>query len=140
MLNKYNTLCIFYVASGAVFYGYDSGLMTSIFGYPSFIEYFKLNATTLGAVGSCYYGGNFLGTYVNWYLPDKYGRLRTIQMACGVAVVAAVIQTAAQNLGMLLAGRTLGGFACGIIFSLCPAYASEISPPEVRGRVGGLYK
>ncbi|KIW85243.1 hypothetical protein Z517_00633 [Fonsecaea pedrosoi CBS 271.37] len=138
-MNRFNLLAILYVSSGALFYGYDSGLSTSIFGYPAFISYFNLNTTTLGAVGSCYYAGNFFGSYVNWYWPDKYGRLRTIRAACAIAVVGAVLQTAARNLAMLLVGRIVGGFACGIIFSLCPAYASEISPPKIRGSVGGLY-
>ena len=33
-MNQYNLLCIFYLAFGAFFYGYDSGLTTSVIGYP----------------------------------------------------------------------------------------------------------
>lgn len=33
-MNRYNLLCIFYLAFGAFFYGYDSGLTTSVIGYP----------------------------------------------------------------------------------------------------------
>lgn len=40
---------------------------------------------------------------------------------------------------MFIVGRTAGGIACGVMFSACPAYASELSPPNVRGRVGALY-
>jgi MFS family permease len=49
------------------------------------------------------------------------------------------MQTGAKSLGVLLPGRAIGGIACGIIVALCPLYASEVSPPHVRGRVGGLY-
>jgi len=139
-MNKYNLLCIIYCSFGAFFYGYDSGLTTSIIGYPEFISYFNFNSTTLGALGSAYYAGNFAGSLVNLWLPDKVGRLRAVQIASVISIVGAGMQTGAQSLGVLLAGRAIGGIACGIIVSLCPLYASEVSPPHVRGRVGGLYK
>lgn len=41
---------------------------------------------------------------------------------------------------MLLAGRVIGGVACGIVFSICPTYASEVASPAIRGRVGAFYK
>ena len=49
------------------------------------------------------------------------------------------MQTGAQTFPVFCAGRVIGGIACGLVFSVCPTYASEISPPELRGRVGGLY-
>jgi MFS family permease len=55
------------------------------------------------------------------------------------AVVGAVLQTAAVNISMLFVGRVIGGIASGLVFGVCPMFMSEISPPEIRGRVGGLY-
>lgn len=139
-MNRYNLLCIIYCSFGAFFYGYDSGLTTSIIGYPEFIDYFKFNATTLGALGSAYYAGNFVGSLINTWAPDKFGRLWVIRAASIISILGAGMQTGAQSLGVLLAGRAIGGIACGIIVALCPMLASEVSPPHVRGRVGGLYK
>jgi MFS family permease len=139
-VNRYNLLCIIYVTLGAFFYGYDSGCTTSILGYPSFIEYFKFNANTLGALGSVYYAGNAIGSLLMTYLADKFGRLRTIQIASVISLLGAALQTGATGQGMLMGGRVVGGLACGIVYSVCPLYASEISPPEIRGRVGGLYR
>ena len=139
-LSTYNATCLIYVAFGAFFYGYDSGCTTSIFGYPAFIEYFGFTSTTLGALGSSYYGGNFIGNIVNFYLPDKIGRVRTIQLASVISILGSALQTGAPSIGVLMAGRVIGGFACGIVYSCCPLYASEISPPAYRGRVGGLYR
>ncbi|KAF2093541.1 MFS transporter [Rhizodiscina lignyota] len=138
-MNRYNLLCIIYCSFGAFFYGYDSGLTTSIIGYPEFIEYFNFNATTLGALGSAYYAGNFVGSLLNIWLPDKFGRLNVVRFASVISILGAGLQTGAKSLGVLLAGRAIGGIACGIIVALCPLYASEVSPPHVRGRVGGLY-
>ncbi|KIW08633.1 uncharacterized protein PV09_00589 [Verruconis gallopava] len=137
--NRFNIVSICILSFGAFFYGYDSGLTTSILGYPQFIGYFKLNSNTIGALGSCYYAGSFFGSGMNFWLPDIYGRKRTIYIACVIAIVGAILQTAAQNIEMLFVGRVIGGVASGIVFGVCPMFMSEISPPEFRGRVGGLY-
>ncbi|KAK5164098.1 uncharacterized protein LTR77_010189 [Saxophila tyrrhenica] len=138
-MNKYQALCIFYVAGGSLFYGYDSGCTTSILGYEDFLEYFALTPTTIGAFGSAYYAGGAVGSFLNYYLPDKFGRLRTIQISCVLSLLGSAMQTGATNFPVFVVGRVIGGIACGIIFSVCPTYASEICSPEVRGRVGALY-
>jgi MFS family permease len=98
-----------------------------------------LNATTIGAFNSAYYAGQFVGNIMNWWLPDRIGRLRTIQLSCVISLAGIAMQTGAQSFAVFCAGRVVGGIASGMIFSVCPAYASEISPPEIRGRVGGIY-
>lgn len=138
-MNKFRLWCIIYTSFGAFFYGYDSGLTTSIIGYPEFIKYFAFDSTSLGTLGSVYYAGNFIGALCNVWLPDKVGRLRSVQIACVISIVGCGMQTGAQSLPVLLVGRAIGGIACGIVWSLCPAYASEMSSPKIRGRVGGLY-
>lgn len=90
-------------------------------------------------MGSAYYAGAVIGMATNWYLPNKYGRIPTIQLGCVTSLLAAALQTGAPNFAALCAGRVIGGFASGLIFVVCPVYASEISPPKVRGRIGGLY-
>ena len=116
-----------------------TGCTTSILGYPAFIEYFNLDAVTIGAFASAYYGGGFVGSISNYWIPDWIGRLRTIQLSCVLSLIGVALQTGAQTFPVFCAGRVIGGIACGIVFSICPTYASEISPPELRGRVGGLY-
>lgn len=49
------------------------------------------------------------------------------------------MQTGATSFPIFCAGRVIGGIACGIVFSVCPTYASEIASPEIRGRVGAMY-
>jgi hypothetical protein len=62
-MNNYGLWCILYTSFGAFFYGYDSGLTTSIIAYPEFISYFNFNSTTLGALGSVYYAGKLFGLH-----------------------------------------------------------------------------
>jgi MFS family permease len=139
-MNGFRIWCILFCSFGAFFYGYDSGLTTSIIAYPEFIEYFDFDSTTLGLLNSVYYAGNFVGASLNAWLPDKFGRLRVVQLACVISLLGCGMQTGAQGLTVLLVGRAIGGLACGLVWSCCPMYASEVSPPHLRGFVGGLYK
>ncbi len=115
------------------------GIVSCVLGYPDFLAYFKFNNNTIGAFNSSYYAACALGTGMNIYLPNKYGRLWTIRIAVLISFIGISLQTAAVNYPMLLVGRIIGGIATGIIFGICPVYASEISPPNVRGRVGALF-
>jgi predicted MFS family arabinose efflux permease len=107
--------------------------------YASFIEYFSLNGNTIGAFNSAYYAASGIGTVMNWYLPNEVGRLQSIRFGTVVTLVGITLQTAAQNYAMFIVGRVLGGLGGGMLFSLAPVYASEISPPKLRGRVGAFY-
>jgi MFS family permease len=75
----------------------------------------------------------------NWYLPNKFGRVRTIQIACVVSLLASAMQCGASSFPVFCTGRIIGGYATGLMFVVCPTFASEIAPPHLRGRVGGLY-
>ena len=90
-------------------------------------------------MGSAYYAGAVVGMGLNWYLPNKYGRLMTIRLGCVISLLGVSMQTGAPNFAVFCTGRTIGGIASGIIFVVCPAFASEIAPPTLRGRIGGLY-
>ncbi|KIW89540.1 uncharacterized protein Z519_09696 [Cladophialophora bantiana CBS 173.52] len=138
-MNNYGLLCVIYLTFGAFFYGYDSGLTTSVIGYPRFITYFGFDATLIGVLGSIYYSGLFLGGLAMLYIPNKIGRLRTIILASTIALAGNAMQAGAQSLAVMLVGRGIGGFAGGLVYAVCPTYAAEIAPPHVRGRIGGLY-
>jgi predicted MFS family arabinose efflux permease len=80
---------------------------------------------TIGAFNSAYYGGSFVGCVLNWWLPDKIGRLRTIQLAAVISLIGVAMQTGAQSFPVFCTGRIIGGIACGLMFSVCPMYAGE---------------
>lgn len=54
-------------------------------------------------------------------------------------MIAGIIQSTAVNVGMLIAGRIIGGFAVGIMNMTIPIYNSEIAPPAKRGMIAGLH-
>ena len=50
------------------------------------------------------------------------GRKRTIQIASVFALIAGIVQAASVNVGMLIAGRVIGGFAVGIMSMLLKSH------------------
>ncbi|KAH8810647.1 MFS transporter [Xylogone sp. PMI_703] len=138
-MKRYQLACLIYITFGGAFYGYDFGIISCVLGYPEFIAYYGFNNNTIGAFNSSYYAACAVGTAFNAYLPNRFGRLWTIRIAVLISFVGIALQTAAVNFPMILVGRIIGGVATGIIFGICPVYASEISPPNIRGRVGALF-
>lgn len=52
--------------------------------------------------------------------------------------IGGALQTAAQNLAYLYAGRVIAGLGVGILVMIVPLYQAEIAHPAIRGRVTGL--
>lgn len=90
-----------------------------------------------GGITAAMPGGSFVGALVSGYLTDKLGRRRAIQIGCMIWVIGSIISAASQNIGMLIAGRFINGFAVGICSAQVPVYVSELAPPSKRGRVVG---
>lgn len=51
-------------------------------------------------------------------LGDRLGRLRFMQLLCVIVTIGVIIQTAAQNIGMFIAGRAVAGVAVGSVIGL----------------------
>lgn len=91
-----------------------------------------------GAVVSCYYAGGAIGCLVVGWIMDTYSR--RYAFCCGgiVSLIGGAIQAAAQNPGMMIAGRLISGMSTGILFTVTPVYLSEIAAAENRTFLGGL--
>ncbi|KAI0267722.1 hypothetical protein BC834DRAFT_56457 [Gloeopeniophorella convolvens] len=81
-----------------------------------------------GAGAGCLFGA--LGAGV---VADKVSRRVSIAAACAVFCAGSALQTWAQSLTQITAGRAIGGLGVGALSMLSPLYMAEISPPEVRG-------
>lgn len=66
------------------------------------------------------------------------GRKMTIFSGSVVSLFGSALQAGAINMPMLIAGRSIGGVAVGMLTSTIPMYASEISIPKWRGALSGL--
>jgi MFS family permease len=96
------------------------------------------DAGLTGSVVAVYIAGEAVGALIQTFVGDKLGRIRFMQTMCIVVTIGVVIQTAAVNMGMFLAGRALAGMGVGGMVGTVPIYLSEISAPHQRGLIGGI--
>lgn len=77
--------------------------------------------------------GAFLGCLAYPLFADRFSRKWGLTGAVVWFCAGAILQTAAQDYGMLVAGRTIGGVGVGTLALGAPLYISEIAPPNLRG-------
>lgn len=144
--NKYNFAIAFFVALGSFTYGFNSAIIGSVIGQPSFFLYFGFSATSaqggriVGASNGLYAGAGCLGCWTVFWLMDKLGRKQAIIWTTILCIISAAIQAGATgSIAMFLVGRFLNGWGVGFINCIIPTYLSEVSPPAQRGRIVGSH-
>ncbi|KAH8654942.1 putative MFS monosaccharide transporter [Tricladium varicosporioides] len=138
-LNAFTVGVAFFAAIGTFLFGFDSGIATTSIAHASFLAYMDHPSTAwIGAVVAVYIAGECFGAITQMLLGDRLGRLRFMQIMCVIVTIGCIIQTAAVNFGIYLAGRVLAGYAVGGLVGTVPVYLSEISPPAHRGLIGGI--
>ncbi|KDQ08044.1 hypothetical protein BOTBODRAFT_180190 [Botryobasidium botryosum FD-172 SS1] len=124
---------------GGCLFGLDISSMSGVLSNPSYLKLFNYpSANAQGAMVASMPAGSLVGALSVGYLADKIGRKPTIMISGMVWVVGSILQSAAQNRGMLVAGRIISGFAIGMASSTVPLYQSEITAPAIRGRMVSL--
>ncbi|KAK7421597.1 hypothetical protein QQX98_002064 [Neonectria punicea] len=123
---------------GGFSFGYDQGVISIILVMEQFHEYFPETAPgapgfNVGFMTGMLELGAFIGCLFLPYLADRISRKWSLTVATFFFCVGAIIQTAANNYGTLVAGRTIGGVGVGTLAMGAPLYISEIAPPNLRG-------
>ncbi|KAL2107132.1 hypothetical protein VUR80DRAFT_5659 [Thermomyces stellatus] len=139
MKDWYAVLIGMFACLGTFLYGFDTGIATTTIAHQSWVDYMgDPSDAIVGAVVATYIAGEAVGAIMQTLVADKLGRVRFMQLQCIIVTVGCAIQTGAVHVGMFLAGRILAGIAVGALSGTVPVYLSEISPPKVRGLIGGL--
>jgi sugar porter (SP) family MFS transporter len=100
----------------------------------------NLSAGLHGLVmGSALYG-TVLGSLIGGWPTDKIGRKRTLFFIGALYIFSALGCACAGNVGMFVVARFIGGLGIGISTVASPLYISEISPPNYRGRLAGMFQ
>ncbi|CAG8894317.1 unnamed protein product [Penicillium egyptiacum] len=146
--NRFNFTIVFFVALGSFTYGFNSAVIGSVLGLPSFLNYFGLNTngpdperagSLTGATNGLFAGGGIIGCLVVPWLLNALGRRLTIQLISFVCVISAAIQVGSVHIAMFLVGRFINGVGVGMMDVSVPIYQSEISPATSRGRMVGSH-
>ncbi|OJJ05553.1 hypothetical protein ASPVEDRAFT_174600 [Aspergillus versicolor CBS 583.65] len=120
---------------GGFSFGYDQGVISIINEMTQFHRAFPQTETAFGTsfMTAMLLLGAFVGCLFMPYLADRISRKWALTVVVIIFDVGAIIQTAAQDYGMLVAGRAIGGIGVGTLAMTAPLYISEISPPNLRG-------
>lgn len=115
-VNAYTWGCGLFAAVGSLLYGIDSGIVSTTIAQHGFTDYFAPFTPSLkGALVSTFGAGSVFGVFFAGWSADFLGRKKTIMIGAIIALIAGIIQAASVHIGMLIAGRIIGGFAVGIM-------------------------
>ncbi|EUC46044.1 hypothetical protein COCMIDRAFT_25826 [Bipolaris oryzae ATCC 44560] len=134
----YQFLVGLFASLGSLLYGYDLGVIAQVISSPAFNAEFNPTEDETGAVVSVFTGGAFFGAFFAGPAGDKLGRRLTILIGALVFILGGALQTGAQALSYLYAGRALAGVGVGFLVMIVPMYQSELVHPSIRGRVTAL--
>ncbi|EJC99405.1 sugar transporter [Fomitiporia mediterranea MF3/22] len=139
---------------GIVLFGYDTGVAGSVIAQDYFKQHFLSNpdgsidpkqVTALTSnVVSVLQAGAFFGALGSAPISARFGRKYTLLGFSLIFIVGAILQTIAgvngRGISYIYAGRVIAGLGVGAISAVAPAYVSECSPKDVRGRITGLFQ
>ena len=84
--------------------------------------------------------GTVLGSLLGSWPTDQFGRKKTLVCIGGLFLVGSLWSALAGEVYGFMIARFLGGIAIGVSTVTAPLYISEISPPESRGRLAGMFQ
>ncbi len=84
--------------------------------------------------------GTVLGSLVGSWPTDRFGRKKTLLCIGVLFFVGSLWSAFASEVYGFMVARFLGGIAIGVSTVAAPLYISEISPPESRGRLTGMFQ
>ncbi|KAF9885640.1 hypothetical protein FE257_012731 [Aspergillus nanangensis] len=138
--------------AGSFLFGYDTGVMGSVLALESFKNDFGLpmsssgfasskNAEISSNVVSLLTAGCFFGAIGASFANERYGRRTSLLVLSVIFLIGAAIQTAGKGtIAYIYAGRVIAGLGVGGMSSITPVYVAENCPPNVRGRISGLFQ
>ncbi|OBT52662.1 hypothetical protein VE04_07420 [Pseudogymnoascus sp. 24MN13] len=141
---------------GAIVFGYDTGIIGPVTVMTQFADSFgDFSETAHGAIVSAILIPAAVTALFGGHLADSLGRVKAIALGAAIFGVGAALEAGAAHIAMFVVGRGLAGVGEG--FFLCwggrrvfleyyiscqlsnvTSYVTEISPPRIRGLIGGI--
>lgn len=128
----------FIAGLGGILYGFDVGIIAAALLFVR--NTFSLSTRLQELVVSAVPAGTMVGAIVGGVLSDRLGRRITLLWSGVIFIVGSILAPLSPNIGALIAARSLLGFAIGFTSVTAPVYVSELSPPQWRGTLIGMYQ
>ena len=135
------------------FFLYKSAIVASLagflFGFDTVVisgaeqiiqDLWGLNSTQHGLAVSIALWGTVIGAMTGGYPSQYFGRRKTLLWIGALYLISAIGSALAPEVNLFMISRFIGGLGVGISTVAAPMYISEISPPEFRGRLTGMFQ
>ena len=132
------TMSAIVAAMGGLLFGFDTAVISGV--THSLVLTYRLSPGTLGLTVSSALVGTILGATFAGFPADRWGRKWTLMALATLYLVSALGCAFAWNWYALVLFRIIGGLGIGGSSVLGPMYIAEISPPQWRGRLVGLFQ
>ncbi|KAK5113093.1 hypothetical protein LTR62_003672 [Meristemomyces frigidus] len=142
-----------FVAFGGVLFGYDTGTIGGILAMPYWLKQFSttgiinpqtglytITAAQSSEIVSILSAGTFFGALTAAPSCDFFGRRIGLMVSTLVFTIGVILQTAATEIPLFVAGRFFAGYGVGMISASIPLYQSETAPKWIRGSIVGSYQ
>ena len=123
-------------ALGGFLFGFDTAVING--AVDAIRGHFALDAGEIGITVSCALLGSAVGAWYAGMLANRFGRVRTMQVAAVLLVAAALGSGLAMAVWDLVLWRLIGGIGVGVASVIAPIYIAEIAPARIRGRLGSM--
>lgn len=115
---------------------HDFGMAASSTGFKN-----GRNAEISSNVVSLLTAGCFFGALAAPWLNEQLGRRYSLMIFSVIFMIGAAVQTGASHaIGTIYGGRVIAGLGIGGMSAITPVFVSENCPPDVRGRISGLFQ
>jgi sugar porter (SP) family MFS transporter len=133
-------------------YRYDTGTIGGILGMNYWRQTFStgfinktdnmldVTAEQTSLIVSILSAGTFFGALTAAPTADFLGRRLGLVASNVIFCVGVILQTAATDIPLFVAGRFFAGFGVGMISATIPLYQSETAPKWIRGVIVGAYQ
>jgi MFS transporter, SP family, arabinose:H+ symporter len=119
-------------------FGFDTIVISG--AEETFQRVWQLDAATHGWATGMALWGTVLGAVFGGVPAERYGRRRTLIAVGFLYFLSAVGSGLAPEVYTFMAARFIGGLGVGAATVAAPMFISEISPPESRGKLAGMFQ
>ncbi|KAK3686305.1 hypothetical protein LTR37_019943 [Vermiconidia calcicola] len=129
----------YFLCTSGFLFGYDTGIVGGVLTMASYERDFGYtdNTTVAAVMVSLQNAGAFLAATQVWNLSERFGRRKTIIVACSMFCIGVILQVIpSHSLACFYIGRFVAGLGLGSATAVCPSYNAEMAPKEIRGKLG----
>jgi sugar porter (SP) family MFS transporter len=128
----------FIAGLGGILYGFDVGIIAAALLFVR--NTFALSTQMQEIVVSVVPAGTMVGAVVGGILSDRLGRRATLLWSAIIFILGSILAPLSPTVVVLVVARSMLGIAIGFTSVTAPVYVAELSPPQSRGRLIGLYQ